>query len=186
MNSIKKAAATVATAAVIAVTAGCGDGSGTGAPPSAPAASTKAPTAGQDPLGREAVDRDVDEATAEAGLMGLSPGVDPDETDPTEIRLGRCTTLWAGSPGGPLDTQTGERPYSDALAALEERGWKRTGREQHGDTALTTFTKKDWNIRATLKESDRVDLIQFAAFHESCRAEVFALAEKRRTTGTAG
>ncbi|RSS64652.1 hypothetical protein EF912_01945 [Streptomyces sp. WAC07061] len=184
-NSIWRATA-LGAVALLSV-AGCGKSGGdvksaaSTAAPSATASTaapsaTAAPAGGRqaDPLGRGAVDADVDAATAEAGLRGLSPGPDPDATSPAERRLGDCTFLWMGSPDVAVGTGTGAEPYAAVLRALEKRGWSTADHVQEGAVTQTRLQEGAWILMAKLTETDRVDTIMLAAHHTSC-ADVAAL-----------
>ncbi|AZM92777.1 hypothetical protein [Streptomyces sp. W1SF4] len=170
--------ATALGAVALLSVAGCGKGAGdvkSAASTAAPSA-TAAPADGRqaDPLGRGAVDADVDAATAEAGLRGLSPGPDPDATSPAERRLGDCTFLWMGSPDVAVGTGTGAAPYAAVLRALEKRGWSTADHVQEGAVTQTRLQEGAWILMAKLTETDRVDTIMLAAHHTSC-ADVAAL-----------
>lgn len=175
-----KTAAVVALAAVTAL-AGCGGGGGKSASghhdsspaPSRTHAASKSPTSD-----RDAVDREVEEATAKAGLSGLSPEVDPAATAPSGKRLAPCTTQWTGFPQAPAgEGPTGAGPYAAAVAELEKRGWRRESRIERGDLVLVSLKKGDWSIRSSLKESDRIDVINFIGVHASCASELPELPE---------
>ncbi|MFI0976344.1 hypothetical protein ACH4SP_04845 [Streptomyces sp. NPDC021093] len=165
--------AVVALAALTALTAltGCGGGEserGNSAPSSSP---SRTHVETSEPLapGRDAVDREVEEATAQAKLTGLSPSVDPAATAPSGKRLAPCTTQWTGFPDAPAGKgTTGAGPYAAAVAELEKRGWQRESRTERGQLVLVSLKKGDWRIRSSLRESDRADTINFVGVHDSC------------------
>ncbi|MEU9255438.1 hypothetical protein AB0D66_26740 [Streptomyces sp. NPDC048270] len=117
---------------------------------------------------RDEVDREVEEATAEAGMIGLSPSAGPDAKGPSGIQLAPCTTLWSGHPDAPVGQGTGAGPYAAAVEALEKRGWQRESRSERGELALVSLKKGDWSIRGSLKETNRVDMISFVGVHARC------------------
>ncbi|MCX5205689.1 hypothetical protein OG897_30075 [Streptomyces sp. NBC_00237] len=165
-----RTAAVVALAALTVLT-GCGGGkSETGYSGSSPSPSgTHAEASELSAPGRDAVDREVEEATAKAKLTGLSPSVDPAATAPSGKRLAPCTTLWSGFPDASAGKgTTGAKPYAAAVAELEKRGWQRESRTERGQLVLVSLKKGDWIIRSSLKESDRTDVINVIGVHDSC------------------
>lgn len=124
---------------------------------------------------RDGVETALDSAAAQARMVGLSPGPDPDATSPTERKLSDCTALWSGSTGRASTEASGDEPFATALRALEGDGWKLGPRQQEGGMTEVVLTKGEWTIRGKLSESDRIDLVSFGAYHASCAKDVTAL-----------